>query len=232
MSTHTFDLIGRGVFPLGEASRLTRIPARRIRRWLVGYDFRSSSGAHHSPPAVHRDYPLAEREVSLSFADLVEVRFLDHFLQAGVSWKTIRIAAAKASELLRRNHPFSSQLFKTDGKTILTEIGSDPNARELLDLLRDQLAFKRILDPYLYRGLEFGPKHNVARWWHEAGNRRIVIDPERSLGRPIVARWGVPTRALADAFLVEESVELVAAQFEIPKASVAAAVEFEQRLAA
>lgn len=159
MATQAFNLVGRGVFSLGEASRLTGIPSRRIRRWLTGYEFRSRLGPRYSPPPVQ-------------------------------------------------------------------------HAPELLDLARDQVAFRRILDPYLFRGLEFGPRHGVARWWHEAGARKIVIDPERSLGSPIVARWGVPTLTLSRAFRVEQSLERVAAQFEIPKASVAAAVEFEQRIAA
>jgi len=232
MATQTFDVIGRGIFSVTDASRLTRIPSRRIRRWILGYDFRLPSGIRHSEPALHHDYQISGRDVWLSFADLIEVRFLDAFRDAGVSWAAIRVAAERATQLLGQDHPFSSRKFKTDGKTIMTEIASGTGAQELLDLVRNQVAFKRILDPYLYRGLEFGPGHVVSKWWHEAGNRKIVIDPERAFGRPIIAKEGVPTRALSYAFAVEKSIERVAAQFELSKASVAAAVEFEQRLAA
>jgi uncharacterized protein (DUF433 family) len=228
----SFDLVGRGVFTVTEASRLTRIPSRRIRRWMLGYGFRSTSGPRRSPPAIHPDYAVDRDEVALSFADLIEIRFLDHFLQAGVTWSTIRVAASKAAKLLRQDHPFSSWRFKTDGKSILTEIASSANTRELLDLVHDQVAFKRILDPYLSRSLDFTPARGVTKWWHEAGRRRIVIDPQRALGKPIVAKWGVPTQALADSFRVEKSVDAVAAAFELPKSSVAAAIEFEQQLAA
>src|SRR5262245_41704840 len=209
-------VLGRGVFSVREASRLTGIPTRRLRRWLLGYEFRSRSGKHRSPPPVHRDFPLVDRELSLSFADLIEVRFVDHFLQAGVSWTTLRVVARRAADRIGSDHPFSSWRFKTDGKTILTEIAVGSKEPELLDLMSDQVAFKRILDPYLYRGLDFGPTHNVARWWHEAGHRKIVIDPERSLGRPILAESGVPTQVIAAAFRVEQSVAAVAEQFELP----------------
>src|SRR5213078_2216409 len=86
MATQVFNLVGRGVFSLSEASRLTGIPAPRIRRWLTVYEFRSRLGPRYSPPPVQRDYAVADGKVSLSFADMIEVRFLDHFLEAGVSW--------------------------------------------------------------------------------------------------------------------------------------------------
>ena len=136
MPTQAFEVIGRGVFSLEEASRLTSIPRPRIRRWLVGYNFRSVSGERSSTPPLRRDYPIATgQRVALSFADLMEVRFLDHFVQAGVSWRTIRVAARKASEILKRDHPFSSRTFKTDGKTILLADAHDPS--RIIDVERE-----------------------------------------------------------------------------------------------
>lgn len=232
MPAPVFEYLGRGAFSVSEAARLTGIPARRVHRWLAGYEYRHRDSVRFSPPPLRGDYPTSDGHLSLSFADMIEVRFLDHFLRTGVSWPTIRIAAEKAAEILSRPHPFSSRAFKTDGRVIMVEIAEKTGAPQLLDLTRNQIAFKRILDPYLYRGLEFSPRSDVVRWWPDAGARKIVIDPERSLGRPILARWGIPTATLASAVRVEGSVETVAAQFEIPRAGVAAALEFEERLAA
>jgi uncharacterized protein (DUF433 family) len=232
MATQSFKIVGRGIYSLRDAARLTSIPARRIRRWLEGYEFRARTGARHSDAVLHHDYEAVERRLWLSFADLVEVRFVDAFLKTGVSWAAIRVAAERACELLKQDHPFSSRQFKTDGHTIMTDIAEGTRAPELLDLVKNQVALKRVLDPYLYRGLDFGPTNHVTRWWHEAGRRKIVIDPARAFGKPIVANEGVPTRILFDAFLVERSIDRTAQLFEVSKSSANAAVEFEKRLAA
>jgi uncharacterized protein (DUF433 family) len=231
MVRQPFQIIGHGIYSFGEASRLTGIPAPRIRRWLHGYDFRSKSIPRHSPPLLRQDYLAVGEGSWISFADLIEVRFLEAFRREGVSWPTIRIAAQRASELLKQDHPFSSRKFKTDGKTIMTEIAEE-GVQELLDLVRNQTAFKRIIDPYLYRGIEFGPSREAARWWHEAGHRKIVIDPQRSFGKPILAKEGLPTGVLFDAWKVAGSIEQVAWQFEVARTSVSVAVDFEQHLAA
>ena len=231
MTEMPFVIIGRGVYSVRDASRLTRIAPRRIRRWLRGYDFESPLGRRHSEAVLHRDF-AAFKDLWLSFADLVEIRFIDAFRKAGVSWASIRLAAQRAEEILKLDHPFSTRRFKTDGHTIMTDIAAGSRAPELLDLVQNQLAFKQIVDPYLYRSLEFGPTSQAARWWHEDGHRKVVVDPARSFGKPIVAKEAVPTRVIFDAFLAEQSIERVATVLEISNASASAAVEFERRLAA
>jgi uncharacterized protein (DUF433 family) len=232
MTETPFKIIGHGVYSVDEASRLTRVPSQRIRRWLQGYEFKSRSGLHHSSPVLRHDYEAIEGKFSLSFADLVEVRFVDCFLRAGVSLPAIRLAAERASEVLKLDHPFSTRRFKTDGRTILTELATAGKSPELLDLVRNQMGFKQLIDPFLYRSLDFGPTSQAMRWWPEGGGRKVVIDPGRSFGKPIVAKESVPTRVIFDAFNAEESIGRVAAIFEVSKASVAAAVEFERQLAA
>lgn len=232
MPSHPFSIVGQGVYSFSDAARLTGVPSRRVRRWVQGYDFKHAGSVRHSGPVVRRDAEPADQTLWLSFADLVEVRFIHAFRSSGVSWATIRVAAERASELLHRDHPFSSRSFKTDGRSILTEIARDSDAPELLDMVRNQLAFKKVLDPHLHSGFEFGPKDEVARWWHESGQKRVVIDPTRAFGKPIVAIEAVPTRVLFEAFRAEGTTDRVAAIFEVSKASVSAAIAFERSLAA
>jgi uncharacterized protein (DUF433 family) len=60
----------------------------------------------------------------------------------------------------------------------------------------------------------------------------VVLDPRRSFGQPIVNDEGVSTRVLAGAVQAEQSIERVAEWFEVKPASVRAAVDFENQLAA
>jgi uncharacterized protein (DUF433 family) len=49
----------------------------------------------------------------------------------------------------------------------------------------------------------------------------------RSFGQPIVSREGVPTSILAQAFEIEQSVEVVADWYEVDPVSVQDAIAFE-----
>ena len=62
--------------------------------------------------------------------------------------------------------------------------------------------------------------------------RRVVIDPTRSFGQPIVNTGGVPTAVIFRSFRAEDSVARVAAWYDIHERDVRDAIEFEKRLAA
>lgn len=228
-----FQYIGKGVYSLAEAERLIKIPRQRISRWTRGYTYRYKGEAHHPPPLIACDgEPAADKGPILSFLDLLEVRFLDAFLLHGVSRKAVRIAALNARELLGRHHPFSTRMFKTDGRSIFAEITKGTDDKHLLDVVKNQFVFVQVISPSLYAGIEFGKSNDPQRWWPLGKKRSVVIDPERGFGAPIVARSGVPTRILATAFKSESSAEFVAQWYEVSEREVRDAVLFEEQLAA
>ncbi len=143
------DLLGGGVYSVTEAARLTRVREPRIRRWLRGYAYRTSDDVRKSPPVWCHELPTVEGAMALGFRDLIEVRLVDAFRNAGVGWKALRIAAERAAELFGDTHPFSSRRFRTDGRKIFAEVGRETGEVQLLDLVRSRYAFKRVLDPYL-----------------------------------------------------------------------------------
>lgn len=211
---------------------MTRVPTARIRRWIRGYQYSTRVGdKRSSPPVVHSQIDPIDGHVAIGFLDLIETRFVDAFRSAGVSWRSLRLAHERACELIGSSHPFSTEMFRSDGRHIFADITSETGEPILLNLASNEFAFKRILAPYLYDGLEFADQQ-AARWWPMGTRRRVVIDPARSFGQPIVAREGLPTAVLANAYRVEKSVEAVARWYDVEKRSVRDAVEFEQRLAA
>ena len=232
MSEKDYRLIGRGVYTVREAERLTRVPARRVRRWTRGYSYVYRAERRYSPPIVANAHePMAGTPV-LDFGDLIEIRFLNAFREHGVGWRAIRIAAQRAKELLGRHHPFSSRVFKTDGRTILAELVAETGDRVLIDLVKNQYEFQRIISPMLYAGIEFDRSDDPLRWWPLGEEREVVIDPMRLFGAPVVSGGNVLTRVLADLAEVEASIEAVAAYYELDPLAVVDAVEFEAGLAA
>lgn len=233
--------LGKGVYSASEALRLlnfhrdageTRELSRStVQRWLRGYDFKTNDGAGHSDPLWQPDYPANASELEVSFRDLIELRFVKAFRDAGLSMHAIRQCFEHAVDAVQDARPFSTQRFRTDGKTIFLDITRDVHEGEMLDLRSRQNVFRTVIAPSL-KDLEFDADA-VARWYPMGVARRdVVIDPARSFGRPIANDAGVPTEILANAVVVEGSEERVARLYEIAVSAVRTAVAFEARLAA
>ena len=225
------SLLGVGIYSVPEAARLTGVSAQRIRRWLQGYEFRSAGETRRSPAVWTPDLPTIGGVLALSFRDLMEVRFVNAFLERGVSWKTLRAAEAAAAEAVQSTHPFSTKKFKTYGRTVLYEFATSSGEKRLLELVEDQYNIPAVVGPYLYSGVIFS-QGRAAKWFPLPGSQRVVLDPERSFGQPIVVPESVPTNVLARAFRAEGSIERVARWFVVDPQSVQDAVEYETKLAA
>src|SRR6266478_1547641 len=147
-------IIGVGVYTVPQASRLARVSSARIRRWLRGYEFARKDGRGRSAPVWRAQLPKVDDTIALGFLDLMEVRFVDAFLEAGLSLKKIRRAAKLATELVGRDHPFSTQKFRTDGKRIFAEIEHDDRKgdKSLYDLEQHQFGIYEVIVPSLLEG--------------------------------------------------------------------------------
>jgi uncharacterized protein (DUF433 family) len=224
------SLLGIGIYTVSEAAWMTNVSFPRIRRWLRGYKFRLGDKTHTSSAVWKPDLPVVEDTLSLSFRDLIEVRFIDSFLKQGVNWRILKLAATYASEIVNSTHPFSTKFFKTDGKTIFADFERQGD-RRIVNVIKHQYAIPSFIAPFLYDGLEF-KENQPSRWFPLSNCKRIVIDPAISFGQPVLNPEGVPTRILSRAFEVEKSIDRVAYWYNVPKRSVQDAVGYQQRLAA
>jgi uncharacterized protein (DUF433 family)/DNA-binding transcriptional MerR regulator len=227
----TTDLLSAGIYTIPEAARLTRVTSTRIRRWMKGYDFKTArQERHHSDPVWTGQLPRIDGQVAVGFRDLMEIRFVDAFIEEGVSWQTMREAHRAAKHQLGTDHPFCTHRFATDGRHILLNEAQAADDRRLIDIVTNQREFEEIVALFL-RELDFDD--GVLRWWPLGRERLVVVDPVRNLGQPIVTRSGVPTRVLANSVKANAgSIESVARWFEVAPDEVRDAVEFEARLLA
>ncbi|QOZ09560.1 hypothetical protein XH96_19990 [Bradyrhizobium sp. CCBAU 51765] len=168
--------------------------------------------------------------MELSFRDLIELRFVKAFRDIGIGLPTIRACYERAAEEVKDDRPFSTQRFRTDGKTIFLEITEGLDEPKLVDLRHRQNVFRTIVEPSL-KDLEFDASA-VSRWFPLGIQRRsIVIDPARAFGRPI-SSTGVPTEVLARAVGLEGSTKKVAFLYNVSVTEVRDAVSFERKLVA
>jgi len=227
----TDTLLQLGIYTVPEAARLTGVSPWRIRRWLRGYEFKAKSGRHHSEPVWQGQLEPIDHSMAIGFLDLIEIRYVNAFISKGVSWKTLRLAHQRSQRALKMTHPFCANQFKVAGREIILEIPQDNADPQLWEIARDQQVFGRIVQPYVLT-LDFADGGVPTRWWPMGKSHRVVLDPCRSFGQPIISEDGVPTNVLARSVTANGSVEEVARWFQISVRSVREAIEFEKRIAA
>jgi uncharacterized protein (DUF433 family) len=230
MTSNTQNFLNTGIYTVPEAARLSRVSVGRIRRWLRGYKFRTKKKEHHSPPLWHGQLEPIDRSLALGFLDLIEIRFVDAFLKAGVSWTILRKAHERGMELFKTSHPFCTQRFKTDGREIFAELHKETGESSLIEIVHSQHVFVQIVSSFL-KELEFSGSDVLLRWRPTTSRRLIILDPTRNFGRPIVAKHGVPTEILFRASKACGSVMEISRWYEVPEVEIEDAVEFEQSLA-
>ncbi|ESZ35060.1 hypothetical protein [Mesorhizobium sp. L2C066B000] len=224
-------LFGVGSYSAQEAALLIKTSARNVNRWLKGYTYRRNDVVHDIEPLWQSQVPNGDDEhLEIGFRDLIELRFVKAFTQAGVGLLAIRNCIEYARECVGDDRPFSTRRFQTDGRTIFLESIERTGKSEVLDLRKKQYVFRQVIDQ-TFKDLDI-ENDAVARWRPYRGRPSIVIDPERSFGQPIAAKSGVPTVALADAAEAEGSVERVARLYEVSAAVVRDAVNFQHDLKA
>lgn len=224
-------LLQTGIYLIPEASRLTRVSPWRIRRWLRGYEFKSKSGRHRSPAVWQGQLDPIDHKMALGFHDLLEIKCVDAFLNAGVGWKTLRQAHNQAQKVLKHSHPFCTNRLATDGKHIFMELREDGGETTVWDAAQLQRVFDRVINPFL-KNLDFGEGKFPTRWWPRGKDRYVALDPRRNFGQPSIFERGIPTRILANSVAANASVEQVALWYEVSAKAVQEAVEYEQQLAA
>ncbi len=213
----------KGLYSVAEARHLTGVSDPRIRRCIWGYSV--------SEPVFKGDYAAAEGLKTVSFLDMVQIRLLSRLRQEGIGWARLRKAIQKGTSHLGTSHPLVTRRCRVLGKTIYVNVADHEGQDQLVDILTAQIAMEPILAPFLEE-LDFhDDKYLLAkRWWPMGKDYPVVVDPLRCFGRPILTKWGIPTRVIADSYSTTKSAREVAEWYEVDPDSVEAAVRFEEHL--
>lgn len=225
--------LARGFYTVPEAARLIEWGSpQRIYGWLRGYHGRSAG------PMLVRDYRPIDDKQELSFIDLIEVRFIEHFRDHGVKMNALRLAANELRKELKTEHPFaSSQVYLVADKAdvflgVMRESAEKTGDRALLSLTTKNYVMTQIIERDLVPGITFDKNDFMPRRWAPRHSRfpQIVIDPFIAYGQP-AGPTGVPTGVIRDAWAAEgENMDEAAYWLNIPVSEVAQAVEFERLL--
>jgi uncharacterized protein (DUF433 family) len=164
---------------------------------------------------------------TISFLDFVDAAVAITLREKhGASAKTIRRLLEELSNTWQTRHPFSREEFYTDdtGQRVFCRLLAESGETQFLEILRRQFAMPEILLPFLKR-VEYNSETRLAQVFPLTD--RVVLDPRRKYGKPIVRGTGMPTFILYECFLATRSMEIVADWYSVEPEDVEAAVRFE-----
>lgn len=215
------DLLEVGVFTVPEAARLIAVSPQQVRAWVTGPN-----------PVLDNQVGRMHGQWALGFANLLELRFVATFRRAGVRQAEIRAIMAEMREILRRPHPFATDLvFKTDGKRILAEFGQTQGLPQLFDLKSRNYEMFVVVYDSLRRDVVFDPDGDAVAWHPRPDIApNVVVDPRQSFGDPTLDGHGITTRAIADAMRAEGDLAVVSALYDVAGLQVQEALVFEAAL--
>jgi uncharacterized protein (DUF433 family) len=220
-------LLDRGLYTVADAARLLRISPQRVRGWIAGYPNTKAE------PILRNDVGWLDGSLAFSFANLMEIRFIEHFTALKVRTATIREMAREAERLLKHPHPFATKtVFETDGKRIFAETAQSTGDKRLYYLKAKNWAMLEVIEQSLHREISYDPSGDAAQWLPRPEIPSVIIHPRIAFGHPVLKEEGVPTRTIFESFQAEDDdAESVAKWFAIPTARVREAVHFEINLA-
>ncbi len=218
---NSYDL-SSGFYGVSEVARLIGQSHQAVRGWVNGYS-NSSSG-----PMLDRDFPDTN---SISFLDLIELRFISYFRKYGVGMSTIRVAAQNARSEWRVSHPLalSKVRYFTDRKSIFAQAADQVHDQITWNLVSHQQELWETIEQSVENGIIFDQATSLASAWVPLPERfpDVVLNPNIAFGKPVVDGTGIPTSVLFHRWQVERSIERVAYWFEVDAQKVKVAVDFE-----
>lgn len=226
-SAQNTDLRDQPAYTLAEAARYLKLPTATLRSWVAGRPYPKAEGVGRFQPLIH---PPSGRPPVLTFWNLIEAHVLRSLrIDHAVSIKAVRNALSFAEGKLKIKRLLLRKELRTDaGRVFLDRYG------ELIDLSASgQLAMRQLLEEHLKR-VEWDEWQFPVRLYPflsveaTSAEKPIAIDPKIAFGRPVVIRAGISTAAIADRIDAKETVEELAADYDMTAAEIEQAVLFER----
>lgn len=210
-------------YAYSEAAHYLDLPPSTLRAWFAGQrGFR---------PVIRA---ADAQRIILSFSNLVEAYVLAAIRRKHhIGLPTIRRGLRFLTEKLGSKRPLLEQQFATKGKELYVELG------QVINISRDgQVEMAELISTYLER-VDRDPRGVPIKLYPfmraqplREQPRTIVIDPQVSFGRPVIAGTGIPTAVLAEQFGAGDSVRDLAKEYGTSEEAISDAIRCEFRLKA
>lgn len=220
------DIRDQGAYTLSEAARYLKLPQATLRAWAVGRHYPVAEGQNRFKALIK---PAGARPPLLSFFNLIEAHVLRALrTEHGVSIKALRNSILYAERSLKIDRLLLREDLRTHGgKVLLDHYG------QLIELSASgQIAIRKALEDHLARVEWDKWKFPVRLYPYPTAalddRRPIAIDAHIAFGRPVLVAQGVSTHTIAERLDVGESVDDLAADYDVTRADIEQAALYER----
>ncbi|HEX3779983.1 MAG TPA: DUF433 domain-containing protein [Pseudonocardiaceae bacterium] len=205
----------RALLSMADAARDLGIARQTFHRWARGYE--------RGGPLLHVDFAENRRQASVPFIALAEAWVLEGLRQAGVRPQRIRPALEQLQRQFGREYVLASRELATDGISVLWDFSRTKAGEGLIEGGTGQGVIREIVADYL-RYVSWGndeyPTQLELKTFEPA---KVIIDPFRSSGQPVVAGSGAKVANIAAMLKAGENPDVVAEEHGVGIEAVRAA---------
>jgi uncharacterized protein (DUF433 family) len=221
------SVLDREVYGMTEAARLLGLRSTaRLRGWIDGYK--------KYPPVIRLESTGSDL---VTWGEFVEAGYLAEYRNRHkIPLQRLRPAILKLRKEFKVPYPLAhaAPYLRVANRELLLrlqeEAGLGPRLAPLVVLRNNQLVLSGPAESFVAKvdfASDDGP---VDRLYPLDKSQPVVIDPLQSFGAPSV--HGIRTENLYELFQADESVDAIAAAYDLDPADVEAAIRFESRVAA
>lgn len=224
------DVLNEPAYRAGEVAHVLALPPATVQAWSFGHDYLHGDGTRKRFARVIE--PADARKRLLSFANMCELHLLGVIRRHHrVQLPQVRKAVTYMQRKLGEDRPLLSRQLRTNGIDLFVE-----SAGQLLNVSKEgQQALRDDFERALSR-VDFNRQGDAIRLFpftkpttysNEEQPRVVVIDPQRSFGRPVVIGAYVRTEVIKDRFLAGDSMAEMAGDYRVSVAEIEEAIRFE-----
>jgi len=216
--------IGKGIYTLSDVSKILNLEYSKVNSWVSRYWdalFVLNDGKKHSWKV--------KKSKAVGFYTLIEIRTLYLLHESGVSTRNIANARMELSKHFDTQFPFADRRvlkgLKSDGKRVYIKLKNKGTIA--LDGTK-QFNFDFI--KVFFMNLDF-ENDQVIKYFPLGKKKRIVVDPKRQFGHPVLTKSNIYPETLYNMYLAGESQDFIAEVYSVDKKSVADAIEYCKKAA-
>jgi uncharacterized protein (DUF433 family) len=205
------------LYTQSEAASILGLPQSTFNHWASGY---TTAAGNRKPSFITVERP--GRGYTVPFIGLAEAWIVRAFTKAGVPVSRVRPALEQLRTQIGVDHALASSRLATDGAEILWDLrrtNAEFDDNRLVVVRNGQASFGEIVRQHLkhvnYRDGFIG-QVRVPR----AYGAEYTIDPEINFGQPTLSEYGIRVDDVLDRIAAGETIQEVAADYEIPMTTV------------
>lgn len=236
----TIDCFQTPLYTASETARYLDVPVSTVQSWAQAAPRGTPREQGERGAAVLTTLPrTGPRAPIVPFIGLAEGLVLTALRRSGVALQRIRPVLAHFDEYFGLTHALAHQRFLTDGAQVLYDFSAgERHARtaranaELVVLRDGQAVFSGVVQDYLRRLDVNSDGYPDLLRLPAYGGADVIVDPRRCFGQPIFAHGGARLDDALSLFCSGEPLDIVAAEYGLPREQLEGAVRIATRSAA